>query len=150
MNELDIPVPTGYDIYWEKWTDAYQFNGIPKNNNFEPDPYDDDVVTYEQDGEVSFNQFEKPIKTILTPFGILPLTEQSLASTYFKFWVGHTNFKINSDIVNLISKCDGVEALNILSPYRFRIAVGKMFKDRDVMHQIRQRLLGYIKNGNKK
>ena len=39
-----------------------------------------------------------------------------------------------------IQSVDGVEALDIYTRYRFRIAIGKLFKDRDVMFQIQTKL----------
>lgn len=85
------------------------------------------------------------IQTIFTPFGVMPLTEQSLASSYFKFWVGHTNFKITTSFHKIISDIDGVETLDIFSPYRFRISVAKLFRDRDVMSNIRKSMVSYAK-----
>ena len=98
------------------------------------------------------------IRSIMTPFGILPLTEQSLASRHFKFWVGHTNFMLGDgyktgteEFEALIGSVLGVEAVDILTSYRFRIAIGKMFKDRDVMDNVKKRLVAFIKgNGNDK
>ena len=87
----------------------------------------------------------KTIQTIFTPFGVLPLTEQSLASSYFKFWVGHTNFKITYSFYKIISNIEGVETLDVFSPYRFRISVGKLFRDRDVMNHIRKSMISYAK-----
>ena len=63
----------------------------------------------------------------------LPLTEQTMASKYFKFWVGHSNFKLTKEFYKIIGRHPGIETLDILTPYRFRIAVGKLFVDRDVM-----------------
>ena len=86
------------------------------------------------------------IKSIMTPFGIMPLTEQSLASQHFKFWVGHANFKLTDKVYNIVGNTAGVETLDILTPYRFRIAIGKMFVDRDVMSTVRNNLLEYIRD----
>ena len=86
----------------------------------------------------------KSIKTIMTPFGMMPLTEQSLASNYFKFWTGHTNFKLLKSHINTISMVDGVETVDVLTPYRFRIAVAKLFIDRNVMVSVRNALLSEL------
>lgn len=81
------------------------------------------------------------IKTIMTPFGMMPLTEQSLASSHFKFWVGHTNFKLLKGHCKTIGSVEGIETMDILTPYRFRIAVAKLFVDREVMSEVRKSLL---------
>jgi|TARA_Y100000310_G_C20700711_1_gene829620 hypothetical protein len=143
----NIPIPTGYNVYWEKWVDAYETNV--------------EVLDYEEDEEEIFGDegldlsfhapeedFEKNVKsiqTIFTPFGMMPLTEHSLASKYFKFWVGHTNFAITHAFHSIISNMEGVETLDVFTPYRFRISVGKLFRDRDVMARIKDAMVGHIR-----
>ena len=46
----------------------------------------------------------------------------------------------------MVGNTPGVETLDILTPYRFRIAIGKMFVDRDVMSTVRNNLLEYIRD----
>lgn len=158
MSKFDnVPIPSGNEVYWEPWVDAYdneevasakklfeqefdrQMEQIAKEEGFDEEDEDMDI-----DYGDSISMFEKPIKTIITPFGVLPLTETSLASTHFKFWIGHTNFKLLKSHYGVIEACDGVESLDILTPYRFRIAAGKLFRDRDVMHNVRKALLKVI------
>lgn len=136
----DVPTPTGPDIYWEKWVDAYeeQLDAL-------------ELEEEEAHEEEMFVEKLSPlphIPTIITPFGIMPLTEQSLASQHFKFWVGHSNFKLTDNVYHIVGDTPGVETLDILTPYRFRIAIGKMFVDRDVMSTVRTNLLRYIKDAN--
>ena len=141
----NVPIPSGYDVYWEKWIDAYSADvEITPPNLPEEFSEEDHDISFEEGIEAEFKKY-KNIQTIFTPFGILPLTEQSLASTYFKFWVGHTNFKITPAFYKIISNVDGVESLNVFTPYRFRIGIATLFKDRTVMAQIRQQTINYIK-----
>jgi len=144
MTEQNIPIPEGFDIYWEKWVDAYSTEEIEdlqptaeeieyNNNNPLNDSFMDDMPLY-----------SVPIKTIMTPFGVLPLTETSLASKHFKFWVGHANFRLFEDYIPVIEQCDGVESVDILTPYRFKIGIGLLFQDRQVMNNVRAALLGAI------
>ena len=108
------------------------------------------TVSFEEEEEMLAENFAlmSNIKSIMTPFGIMPLTEQSLASQHFKFWVGHANFKLTDKVYNIVGNTPGVETLDILTPYRFRIAIGKMFVDRDVMSTVRTNLLEYIKDAD--
>jgi hypothetical protein len=85
-----------------------------------------------------------PIKGVMTPYGMLPITDDTLASRKFKFWVGHANFRLTEDYYNVIGPTEGVETLDILTPYRFRIAVGKMFVDRTVMSSVRDKMVSYV------
>jgi len=144
----NVPSPSGYDVYWEKWIDAYS----PEVEIDIPEPPEEfsefsegpEALSFEEELGAEFKKL-KNIQTIFTPFGILPLTEQSLASTYFKFWVGHTNFRITPSFYNIISKVEGVESIDIFTPYRFRIGIATLFKDRTVMAQIRKKTVDYIK-----
>jgi hypothetical protein len=145
QNMKDIPTPSGYDVYWEKWVDAYEEQAaILEQLAVE----EEEEELYEEEEIVEKLPSLNHIKTIMTPFGIMPLTEHSLASQHFKFWVGHSNFKLTDRVYQVVGNTKGVETLDILTPYRFRIAIGKMFVDRDVMSTVRTNLLEYIKDAN--
>lgn len=136
--------PQDYEVYWEKWVDAYQTeideidDVLEQFEDLQGLEYDIDPETMEK-LEAMSNM--PSIKTIMTPFGMMPLTEQSLASNHFKFWVGHTNFKLLNAHRKIIGSVSGIETMDILTPYRFRIAVAKLFVDREVMSKVRKSLL---------
>jgi len=139
--------PKDYEVYWEKWVDVYQ-DEIDEIDQALEEFEDLANLGYEIDPE-TMDKLEEmsnapSIKTIMTPFGIMPLTEQSLASNHFKFWVGHTNFKLLKDHCKTIGSIAGIETIDILTPYRFRIAVAKLFVDREVMSEVRKSLLSTI------
>tara|TARA_Y100000593_G_scaffold57686_1_gene107296 strand:- start:9608 stop:10060 length:453 start_codon:yes stop_codon:yes gene_type:complete len=144
MNE-NFEYPKGFDVYWEKWVDAYEQELEEEKQLFEQ-------LTEEELAELNINygdiseSYDKVshVRSIMTPFGIMPLTEQSLASNHFKLWVGHSNFKILKSHVSIIGAVAGVETVDILTPYRFRISVAKLFVDRDVMSDVRGALLGSL------
>ena len=68
--------------------------------------------------------------------GLIPYNEYTASSKIFNFWIGHTNFNLSKKIANIIEKTDGVETLDVFTRYRFRIGIGKVFEDRDVMKNI--------------
>ena len=140
-NMQDIPTPSGNEVYWEKWIDAYEEQAEEIEVAEEEEIYEEEIFAEKL-------PLMNHIKSIITPFGIMPLTEQSLASQHFKFWVGHSNFKLTDNVYNIVGNTSGVETLDILTPYRFRIAIGKMFVDRDVMSTVRKNLLQYIRDTN--
>ena len=138
----DIPKPSGYDVYWEKWIDAFE----DEDESFsEAVSEAEEELTHEEllENEHLFQEVSH-VRSIVTPFGILPLTEQTMASKHFKFWVGHSNFKLTKDFYTVIGQHPGIETLDILTPYRFRIAVGKMFTDRDVMIGVRDEMVQHV------
>ena len=137
----DIPTPSGYDVYWEKWIDAFEEeDDLEEEINNVEELFTNEEELLEQEHILQSSH----IKSILTPFGILPLTEQTKASNRFKLWVGHSNFKLTEDFYKVIGQQPGIETLDILTPYRFRIAVGKMFVDRDVMTSVRYEMVRYV------
>ena len=149
----DVPTPTGYDVYWEKWVDAFE----AEENEMAEEMYEgEDFDEYEESlmEQEIMKHSPSHIRTIITPFGVLPITEKTRASNYFKLWVGHSNFKLTEDFYKIIGGSSGVEALDILTPYRFRIAIGKMFVDRDVMKTVRdcmvEHISGQFKDGDQK
>ena len=144
MNE-NFEYPKDFDVYWEKWIDAYE-------QELEEEQQLLEQLTEEELAElnISFEDLGEPynnvshVRSIMTPFGIMPLTEQSLASNHFKLWVGHSNFKILKSHVKIIGAVAGVVTVDILTPYRFRMSVAKLFVDRDVMSSVREALLNSL------
>lgn len=116
-------------IIWEKWRDPF---GADEDIEVLPDEEEEEEVTIARS------------KVIVTPMGIIPLSENTIASKIFKFWSAHTNFTISQNVANLIEQIEGVETLDIHTRYRFRISIGKAFNDREVMSDINTRLYSYI------
>ncbi len=152
----DMKYSKDYDIGWEKWIDAYD-QSLEEDEMLDIDDLDDelDPEDLEALGLDGLGQMQPMIRSIMTPFGILPLTEQSLASRHFKFWVGHTNFMLGDgnktgteEFEKLIGSVLGVETVHLLTSYRFRIAIGKMFQDREVMDNVKKRLVAFVKGND--
>ena len=144
----NLPLPSGYDVYWEKWIDAFE----QEDSQLEEEIQEMQELLANEEGidedlEIVDHSVSH-IRSIVTPFGILPLTEQTKASSHFKLWVGHSNFKLTEDFYKVIGQQPGIEALDILTPYRFRIAVGKMFVDRDVMKDVRDTMVTHVTGEN--
>jgi hypothetical protein len=132
-------------IIWEKWSDPFgsDENFSELSNRFEDDSeYGEDSYVYQK--IISQNKY--PI--IATPFGIIPITESTSSSKIFNFWTGHANFSITKKISDIIEYTDGVETLSIFTRYRFRISIGKAFKDSDVMTNINNNIYYYLENKN--
>ena len=148
---MSVPTPSGYDVYWEKWIDAFEQEDseldeeIQEMHKLLENDEHSDIEELDEDLDIIKHSVSH-IRSIVTPFGVLPLTEKTRASNYFKLWVGHSNFKLTEDFYKVIGQQPGIEALDILTPYRFRIAVGKMFKDRDVMKDVRDKMVSHVRN----
>lgn len=133
-------------IIWEKWTDPFGENlDETKWNHYDDEDMDEETEIF--DNELIRSKFEKPVKVIASPMGLIPYNEYTASSKIFNFWVGHTNFNITKNIASIIEKCEGVELLDIFTRYRFRIGIGKCFTDSEVMSDINDHIIK-VKNGS--
>lgn len=133
-------------IVWEKWVDPFGFD----NDNEINDPFfDDDENNDEISGESELpEQYlikkTKNIRVISTPMGLIPMEETLSSGKIFNFWTGYTNFSVTKNIAYIIEKTDGVETLDIFTRYRFRVGVGKLFEDGEVMRNINSKVYEYL------
>lgn len=137
-------------ILWQKWLNPYEpppDDGKPLDEISENelddsahwDSYSEDFDEEDNDEEPKNTLlFHPSTKAMITPMGMIPLHEKTACTKIFKFWIGHTNFNITQNIAGIIEKVDGVEILDVFTRYRFRIAIGKAFKDRNVMQNIQR------------
>lgn len=161
MTDKFIPL-----IKWQKWMDPFGMENedakwvdydneivdIHKlqnrylsslNNNEEDDTYSD----YSEEKVVDEPPHDnKPVKVIASPMGLIPYNEHTASSKIFNFWVGHTNFTITKNIVDIIEQSDGVEILDVFTRYRFRIAIGKCFDDACTMTMINNNIINLFNN----
>lgn len=118
-------------LIWEKWENVYE----------DPEDDIDEIVEYEEDPEE-----EIPQQKILVFSQIENERDQTAdLSKIFNFWVCHSNFNIDDKCVDIIEICEGVETLEVISRYRFRISIGRIFDDGEVMRLINKKLLEYKK-----
>ena len=81
MNE-DFEYPKDYDVYWDKWVDAYEqeleeeASIIEQLKSMDLEFSEEEESLYKELSEEEMTGF-KSIKTIMTPFGMMPLPEQS-------------------------------------------------------------------------
>ena len=130
-------------VSWEKWRDPFTDDEhdfvVPES--FDANHEDEDEVVKEINELLDENAIEvihTPMKVVITQMGLIPIMEHSFPSKIFKFWTGHTNFDITPSVASKIENIPGVETLSIFTRYRFRIGIGKMFQDRDVMHKVQE------------
>lgn len=135
-------------IIWQKWMDPFGEDDDNLILDTEPS-FLDDENTISPETEEKLNKDLKSIKSnsirvMATPMGIIPVTENTASSKIFNFWVGHTNFNISRKIAQIIEDTNGVETLDVFTRYRFRIAIGKVFTDSNVMKNINDNVYEYL------
>lgn len=121
-------------IKWEKWIDPFLSNadevelGSGVKDEDEDEGYQDSFQKLESklNGGIKKN-YTGPV--MVGPMGVIPLSEHNTPSKVYMFWMGHTNFDITESVAETIEQVPGVEALDIFTRYRFRVAVGKGFID---------------------
>lgn len=125
---------------WEKWIDPFDFEEL--SSDIEDSFNENDL------DEPMYKHSVKNIKCqlITTPFGIIPINENTASSKIFNFWTGHSDFTITKKIGEIIENTSGVETLNIFTKYRFRVAFGKAFKDSDIMRKINRNVYTYLRD----
>lgn len=125
-------------IMWKKWVDPFAV-------------FDDELEKKKEeltDGEDLDSDKEvksfKGLKVLNTSFGIVPVNDENISSNNFDFWVGHTNFNITEDVINVLNTIPGIEILDVFSRYRFRISIAKHhdFTFREVRKNIDNALCG--------
>ena len=131
-------MPKNNMIVWEKWIDPFAKDNMA--NSDEPDTYNDNL---DDDEQLLPPHHMVHTKAIITPLGVIPLHDLSM-NEVFNFWIGHTNFNLSKEIASIIEQSEGVEILDIISRYRFRIGIGKIFTDRDVMKIINDNVYDFI------
>src|SRR5574343_129795 len=135
-NTMKTPIKS---IAWSKWIDPlgrnrHEFEYLPEeevenfDNNLE-DMYENEETDLEEANESSNNI--SPVPVILTPRGIVPIKPYNDATKIFNFWMGETNFNIGKKRLAIINAVPGVEILDVFTRYKFRIAVGNLFKFQD-------------------
>jgi len=118
-----------FNIKWQKWQDPFDNEDIKeiidKHKKNQVDDEDESVVEHNH------------IKVMMHPIlGAIPVTDYSQPGKLFNFWIGHTDFTISNAVMKIIEDTDGVEVLDIISRYRFRVGIGALFQDREVFDKI--------------
>jgi len=119
-------------IAWEKWKGSR-----PKDN--EDDAWTRNAFADTDDDDDDDDEELEPTsvrKMVMTPRGMVPLLSPISPEKNFNLWIGHTNFKLTAALTKIISKVPGVESLDIYTPYRMRMGVGKMFIPQNVAMSI--------------
>lgn len=123
-------------IRWKKWHDPFK----EFYESFYEDSEEDDDGPYRDSYERAEEKIAPPRipsgPVLSSPMGIIPLTESNIPSSVFRFWMGHTNFDITESVIQTIENAPGVETLDCVTRYRFRISVGKAFKVSTVLNNI--------------
>lgn len=127
-------------IAWENWNvlEEEMTSGHPLID-------ENELVEDEEDA----NGFPLPLgmmlgaRNIETPIGVF--SEESLLrpSVRWDCWIGHTNFDITKDILNIIEETDGIEALRAMGRYSFFIGVARLFNIKNVRKGIEDALCSY-------
>jgi hypothetical protein len=97
---------------------------------------DEDTVWGEEEDDN-----KKPVRPVVpTPIGLIPVHVFGNFAANCEFWMGSANFDITPPVGLIIEATPGVEIFDVVTRYRFRIAVGPCFKFADVKIAIEEAL----------
>jgi hypothetical protein len=135
-------------ISWKKWIDplgrnANESDYMPEENVKYHDINDTDEEEWKDEKEGP----DSHIPVVITPLGMIPLKSFNNPARTFNFWLGETNFSINTKVVDILQRIPGVEILDVFTRYKFRISVGNNFKSEEVRRNI-EVALGAIRPQN--
>lgn len=115
-------------ISWMAWTDPLCRDNL-NDKDEETTPWEQKEKKF--DGQpIVFNQL----------IGMFPVCRESLPIYHFKLWRCDTNFRITNEIHRIFNQTPGVETLDVITPYRLRVGVGKLFDDEIVKNRIFKQL----------
>lgn len=106
-----------------------------------------DAELQEKREQWGFDEEHPPIGTvhlgpsIVTPeHGVIPLHESNLPSALYRLWMVHTNFDVTEQVASTVENVPGIETLDIISRYRFRIGIAMAFDQTEVKNALRKAL----------
>jgi hypothetical protein len=122
-------------VAWEKWQ--------PEKKKVLNDGWEDNDL-YEEEG------YENEASTkhlILTPFEANGQGKPIYSEDDFNLWLGHSDFPLTVDLLFGVSDRPGVETVDGISKYRFRLGIGKLFSASQVMSEVAQYMVEQV-NGS--
>lgn len=108
----------------EEWVDEADADVIDRSPVWEPE-------------QVKVNPTRPVFPTAMGPIPVAPYFNFRKA---FEFWMGHTNFPIMDDVAEVLDEVPGVEILDIITRYRFRFGVARLFTGAEVKASIQEAL----------
>lgn len=144
-------------IIFEKWVDPYgadnedmawpgafgTMESDNKNDDNDSNLFDDNEDFLEEDENVDLMKMmkqTKPMQHLITPMGLIPITEWSSPGSLFNLWTAHTNFRMTKNIKRIVNATEGIETLDVFTPYRWRFAIGKAFDSVEVKQTLLKNL----------
>lgn len=106
---------------------------------------EEDDELFDKDDSFDDDKVRREFPFLQGPQGILPLFHGNLASANFNMWVVHTNFRLDEDVKNFINLIEGIETFELISPYRWRISIARLFNEENTKRIIEDKVITYIK-----
>ena len=119
-------------VCWIKWKDPFK-RLLYKNQKPQVE------VEEEEEGN-EFNQlteYHGPV--MFTSDGIITLNENNTSA--FNFWRGDTNWQLTDQDKFIIDHTLGIETVEVFTPYRFKVSIGKLFNETGTLKLLTNRLL---------
>ena len=145
-------------IHWEKWLDPFDvedeqsaLNLADEDKLFPPQGPPADMTgaefeaLLEQQESIAMRAPTNNMKMVFLPTGVIPIPEYGKPSSIFNFWTIHSNFNITARVSHAIEETPGIETWDVFTRYRGRVAIGKVFNERDVKQEMERLVFKAIK-----
>ena len=121
-------------IIWKKWKSPYE----KLQESFQKEQDDD----YEEVWKDSYQKDDDKHNPIMqTPMGFMPINLYNSPTKEFNLWMMHCDFYVTQEIKDIVNdEIEGIESINVVSPYRILIGIGIAFNERQVKLNIENRL----------
>lgn len=124
-----------------KWTPYYI---IDTDEDIDEDEIEEEEEVLFDGGEDDPEELDKVVGIIGFPQMIGPQMMPPPISD-IKIYTMDTNFDITKPMIGILnSYIDGIEGIKILSRYRLRVMIGKLFDIEDIKAEVRRRLTDYL------
>lgn len=109
---------------------------------FDPTIIQNVVQSSEDESEFQYEEPKNTAKTII-------VSQDSQLLQTSNLWVANCDVRLRKDFVRILSELEGVESLNFISRYRFRVGIGKLFDENTVKNNIAKIIDEYFEAYNK-
>jgi len=137
MLEQQMQSPLLNSLYKTFYENIYDEEDITSNFT---DEEIEELIESQREQNPSSDQEPPVTENIILPVDDSLVQSVNLTAS-FDCWMGHTNFNITEGVKDKLNATEGIEALKILSRYRFFVGIGKMFDFKDVRREIEQTIM---------
>lgn len=138
LREWCNQIPARHLVVFEDYDTTLLRNKQPEldlNNDYDED--DEEEMGMIQLKKIAFSQ---------SIIGMGASPELMNINKNFKLWTIYTKVPFTHKLISILTQLPGIESLDFFTPYRARVGIGPLFKDREVLFSIKQNIENFSKS----